>query len=127
MANTKQKEEERKFVFTSKNVDEITNQINDGYVIKRYQNPWFKGEIGVRRSGITFAMTQDELQEYIKCKLDIHYFAEHYCRIKREDGSIGKIKLRPYQKDILNLTYLCESFGLPEVATWCATRTSPGS
>lgn len=104
MANSKQKkEEERKFVFTSKNVEEITAQINDGYVIKRYQNPWFKGEVGVRRSGITFAMTQDELSEYIKCKLDIHYFAEHYCRIKREDGSIGKIKLRPYQKDILDL------------------------
>jgi hypothetical protein len=103
MANSKQKQEERKFVFTSKNVEEITDQINDGYVIKRYQNPWFKGEIGVRRSGITFAMTQEELQEYIKCKLDIHYFAEHYCRIKREDGSIGKIKLRPYQKDILDL------------------------
>ena len=103
MAKPTKKQEERKFVFTSKNVDEITAQINDGYVIKRYQNPWFKGEVGVRRSGITFAMTQDELQEYIKCKLDIHYFAEHYCRIKREDGSIGKIKLRPYQKDILNL------------------------
>jgi hypothetical protein len=96
-------QEEKKFVFTSKNVEEITAQINDGYVIKRFQNPWFKNEIGVRRSGITFAMTDDEIQEYIKCKLDIHYFAEKYCRIKREDGSIGKIQLRPYQKDILNL------------------------
>jgi len=101
---TKKKEEElRKFVFTTKNIEDITGQMNDGVVMKRYMNPWFKGEIGVRRNGITFAMTPDEIQEYIRCKLDIQYFAETYCRIKREDGSIGKIKLRPYQKDILDL------------------------
>lgn len=102
---TKQKENqsERQFIFDTKSVEEITNKINDGYVIKRFQNPWFKNEIGVRRSGITFALSDDELKEYIRCKLDIHYFAEKYCKIKTEDGSIGPMKLRDYQKDILNL------------------------
>lgn len=33
----------------------------------------------------------------------MQYFAEKYCKIKREDGSIGPMKLRDYQKDILNL------------------------
>lgn len=94
---------DKKFVFTSKNVEEITGKINDGYVIKRFQNPWFKNEVGVRRTGITFAMTIDEIQEFTKCKIDVQYFAEQYCKIKREDGSIGKIKLRPYQRDILDL------------------------
>lgn len=103
MKTKKQEEELRRFIFTTKNIDEITQKIGDGVVMKRYMNPWFKGEVGVRRSGITFAMTPDEIQEYIRCKLDIHYFAETYCRIKREDGSIGKIKLRPYQKSILDL------------------------
>lgn len=95
--------EEKKFVFNSQNVEQVTEQINDGYVIKRYQNPWFKNEVGVRRSGITFAMTESEIQEFIKCKINIHYFAEKYCKIKREDGSVGEIEVRPYQKDILDL------------------------
>jgi len=95
--------QEKKFIFNSKNVQEITDQINDGYIIKRFQNPWFKNEIGVRRSGLTFALIDDEIEEYIKCKLDIHYFAEKYCRVKTEDGSINNIKLREYQKDILDL------------------------
>jgi hypothetical protein len=100
--NTKE-EEERKVVFSTKLVEETTNKINDGIVVKRYQNPWFQNEVGVRRSGITFRMTEDEIQEYIKCKLDINYFAEKYCRIKTEDGSVQNIRLRDYQKDILNL------------------------
>lgn len=103
VASKRKESEDKKFIFTSKNIEEITNKINDGYVIKRFQNPWFKNEIGVRRSGLSFAMTDDEIQEYIKCKLDINYFAEKYCKVKREDGSIGAIKLRDYQEDILEL------------------------
>jgi hypothetical protein len=99
----KKVEAEKKFIFTSKNIDEITEKINDGVVVKRYQNPWFKNEIGVRRAGITFMMTEDEIQEYIKCKLDIHYFAEKYCKVKTEDGTVTNMTLRDYQKDILDL------------------------
>jgi len=103
MAEKKEKEIERKIVFTSQLVTETTDKINDGVVIKRFQNPWFQNEVGVRRSGLTFMMTDDEIQEYIKCKLDINYFAEKYCRIKTEDGSVQNIKLRDYQKKILDL------------------------
>lgn len=98
-----EKEEERKIVFTSDLVTDTTNRINDGVIVKRYQNPWFQNEVGVRRSGLTFMMSEDEIQEYIKCKLDIQYFAEKYCRIKTEDGSVQNIKLRDYQRDILDL------------------------
>lgn len=95
--------DDRKFIFTTKIVEEITNNINDGVIVKRFQNPWFQNEVGVRRSGITFMMTNEEISEYIKCKLDIQYFAEKYCRIKTEDGSVQNIKLRDYQRDILDL------------------------
>jgi len=98
-----QQEENKKFIFTSKNITEITEQIADGVVIKRYQNPWFKNEVGVRRSGLSFGITDEEFQEYMKCSQDVQYFAEKYCQIKREDGSIGPIRLRPYQRDILDL------------------------
>lgn len=98
-----QKNEERRIIFTTNSVNDITDKINDGYIPKRFQNPWFKGEIGVRRAGLIFKLTEEELEEYIKCKLDIHYFAEKYCRIKTEDGSVQNIKLRDYQKKILDL------------------------
>jgi len=103
MAQTKENVEERKFIFDTRIVDDITQKINDGVVIKRFQNPWFSSEIGLRKSGLTFKMADDEIQEYIRCKIDIHYFAEKYCRIKTEDGSIQNIKLREYQKEILDL------------------------
>jgi len=103
MAEKKEQEVERKIVFTTQLVTETTDKINDGVVIKRFQNPWFQNEVGVRRSGLTFMMIDDEIQEYIKCKLDINYFAEKYCRIKTEDGSVQNIKLRDYQRKILDL------------------------
>ena len=96
------KQQVRQMIFTTKLVDEATDMINDGIVIKRYQNPWLKSEVGLRRAGVTFKMTPEEQQEYVKCALDIHYFVEKYCKVKREDGSVGHITLRDYQKDILD-------------------------
>lgn len=102
MAKVKE-DEFKKFVFTTKIVEDITDKIHDGATVKRFQNPWFKNEVGVRRSGITFMMSDDEIQEYIRCKLDVKYFAEKYCRVKTEDGTVQNITLRDYQKDILDL------------------------
>jgi hypothetical protein len=100
---TKKPTPDKQFIFNAENVVDVTAKINDGYAIKRFMNPWFSGEIGVRRAGCVYSMTEDEIQEYIKCKLDIHYFSEKYCKIKREDGTVGQMKLRDYQKDILDL------------------------
>jgi len=108
---SKKEEEVRKIIFTSTLIEDVTDRINDGVVIKRFENPWFQSEVGLRKSGITFMMSQDEIQEYIKCKLDIHYFAEKYCKIKTEDGSIQNIKLRDYQKKILDL-YTASRFSI---------------
>ena len=94
--------DERQMVFNTKLVDEATDKINDGVVLKRYQNPWLKSEIGLKRSGVTFKMTAEEQQDYIRCAVDIQYFTEKYCKTKREDGSVGPITLRDYQEEILN-------------------------
>lgn len=92
---------EKQIIFNTKLVEESIQKINDGIILKRYENPWLKNEVGIRRSGIIFSMTEEEQAEYVKCALDPHYFAEKYCRIKIEDGTIGSIELRDYQKDIL--------------------------
>jgi hypothetical protein len=99
---TTPKDTERQMVFTTKLVDDATDKINDGIVIKRYQNPWLKNEVGIRRAGVSFRISEFEKQEYVRCALDIHYFTEKYCKTKREDGSVGSISLRDYQKEILD-------------------------
>jgi len=56
---------QRQMIFTTILVDDATDKINDGVVVKRYQNPWLKSEVGLRRAGVTFKMTTTEQQEYI--------------------------------------------------------------
>lgn len=91
------------FILTSEIVNNIEERENLGKLLKRHEKIWFSNVRGVRKPYLTFAMTDQEFEEYIKCKINIHYFAENYCQIKREDGSIGPMKLRDYQKDIIDL------------------------
>ncbi|MCK9445826.1 hypothetical protein M0Q50_02920, partial [bacterium] len=100
---TKEKTVENSLVMTTKRIEEIRQRENMGEKIKRDEKLWFSGIKDIRKSNISFAMTNEEMQEYLKCKLSVQYFAEKYCKIKREDGSIGSIKLRDYQKKIMDL------------------------
>lgn len=93
----------RQFVFSDEIIKDILNKQNFGYTLRRHENPWWKNQVGVRRAGVNWAWTEEEIEEYTKCKLDIYYFAEKYCKIKLEDGTIDHPKLRDYQKDIIDL------------------------
>jgi len=91
------------FILTTEIVKDIEARENLGKILKRYEKLWFSNQRGIRKANAIFAMTDDEFEEYVKCKINIHYFAENYCQIKREDGSIGPMRLRDYQKDIIDL------------------------
>ena len=88
---------------STKLVKEITNKENLGIPLKNHEKLWFKNIRNVRKANLTFAMTNKEVNEYLKSKLSVHYFAQKYCQIKLEDGTIGHMKLRDYQKDIIDL------------------------
>jgi hypothetical protein len=96
-------EEGQRFVFSTAKIVEITEKMADGFQVSPHENPWFKKMIGVRRAGLTFMSTNTELIEYAKCKFSVHYFAENFCKIKREDGTVGAMKLRDYQQHIIDL------------------------
>jgi len=83
-------------------VEEATEKINNGFVLSRLDNPFFEKIVGLRTSGLTFKMSPDEQEEYIKCALDIHHFAATYCYIKGEEGQPIIIPLRDYQNEILD-------------------------
>jgi hypothetical protein len=92
----------RQIIWTTKMVEEATEKLNNGFVLSRVDNPFFEKVIGLRKDAITFMMSPEEQQEYIKCALDIHYFAGTYCYIKGEEGQPIIIPLRDYQKEILD-------------------------
>jgi hypothetical protein len=41
---------ERQMIFTTEAINSMTDKLNDGVILKRYENPWLKSEIGIRRS-----------------------------------------------------------------------------
>jgi hypothetical protein len=92
----------KQIIWTSKIVEEKVEQISQGEILKNIENPFHDKIVGLRKSGISFRMTKDEIDEYIKCKMDIQYFAENYCWVKGEQGEPVKIILRDYQKEILD-------------------------
>lgn len=105
---TKKKEralEEKQFVFTSDNIDEIIEKQSMGILLPRYMNPWYKNTVGVRKTGCIYGYTDHELDEFMKSQLDIHYFANNYCKIKSEDGQTRQMMLRDYQYTVLDAYY----------------------
>ena len=90
-------------VWSTEKVEELQDKEDKGIKLKQNEKIWFDNKSGVRKANIKFAMTKNEAQEWAKCKMDIHYFANHFCQIKREDGTIGPMTLRDYQRDIIDL------------------------
>lgn len=90
-------------VFDADRVQEIIKKGEYGEILKNYEKIWFSNIKGVRKAGVTYSMSNEEMEEYLKCKLSVQYFAQTYCSIKRDDGSIGPITLRDFQKDIIDL------------------------
>lgn len=92
----------KQIIWTTKLVNEKIEMLNMGEILKNVENPFHEKIVGLRKSGLSFKMTPGEIDEYIKCKMDLHYFAENYCWVKGEKGSPVKIKLRDYQEEILD-------------------------
>jgi hypothetical protein len=92
----------KQIIWTSEMISEATEKINNGFVLSRLDNPFYEKTVGLRNQGIKFKMSEWEQDEYIKCALDVHYFAEKYCYVKGDDGQPIIIELRDYQKKILD-------------------------
>lgn len=80
-------------------------------------NPFFENKnLELKKDNLIYEYTQHELDELVKCEQDILYFAEKYCRIKKEDGQYGHFELRPYQKKALR------AFQNNRFVIYCASR-----
>lgn len=61
----------------------------------------YEGNPRLRATGEKVAMTPFEIEEYIKCKNDVMYFAENYFYVQTIDEGRKIVKLYDYQKMVL--------------------------
>lgn len=100
------------FIWTSKKVEEVLEKHNDGLIeIKGMANsPFFSADMELRKYNILFEYTPDEIDEIRKCRTDILYFADKYCKLMTDNG-IQTISVRDYQKEVLlnlvNERFIC--------------------
>jgi hypothetical protein len=69
-----------------------------------YNNPdhGYLGNPYVKRDGINYQYTKEEIAEYIKCSQDPHYFIENYTKVINLDEGLVLFKLRGYQKKMIS-------------------------
>lgn len=61
----------------------------------------YLGNPKLKRVGQVFSMTEDQVNEFIKCSQDPVYFAERYTKIITLDHGLQTIKLYPFQRDAI--------------------------
>lgn len=66
------------------------------------ENPWLDGQVGIKRAGISFEYTQEEIEELTKCAKDVIYFANNYGYCLHGSRGYQPITLRDYQEEMLN-------------------------
>lgn len=67
---------------------------------KLIANPFYENNTKLLKGDLVFQRTPEEIDEWLKCKNDILYFVEKYCKLMTPEG-IKNIKLRDYQKKYL--------------------------
>lgn len=87
--------ERASIIWTSQSVDWALEMYRNGQ--KPGHSPFYEGKIELRKGDLVFQYTDEETDEVRRCRRNIVYFIEKYCRVKRPDGKVGPIKLRRYQ------------------------------
>ena len=67
---------------------------------KLVANPFYENNTKLLKGDLVFQRTNEEIAEWLKCKNDIIYFVEKYCKLMTPEG-IQHVKLRDYQKKYL--------------------------
>lgn len=67
---------------------------------KLMANPFYDSNTNLLKGDLVYNRTEEEIQEWLKCKNDILYFVEKYCKLMTPEG-IKNITLRDYQKKYL--------------------------
>lgn len=94
-----QTEDELRRVWNAENVKIALEAYEAG--IPLIDKPFLSGQPWLRKPNLLYEWSEWELQEAIKCKNDILYFADTYVQLFLPDNTYGPITLRPYQRKYL--------------------------
>lgn len=88
----------KRMIWSTKSIDLAIKGIIEGR--KLIANPFYEKQTSLLKGDLVFERTEEEISEWLKCKNDILYFAEKYCKLMTPEG-IKNITLRDYQKRYL--------------------------
>lgn len=66
------------------------------------ENPWLDGQVGIKRAGLLFDYTSEEIEELTKSANDVIYFANNYGYCLHGSQGYKPITLRDYQEEMLH-------------------------
>ena len=88
----------KRMIWSTKAIDLAIKGIIAGK--KLLANPFYEKNTSLLKGDLVFDRTEEEVKEWLKCKNNILYFAEKYCKLMTPEG-IKNITLRDYQKRYL--------------------------
>ena len=110
-------------VWSSKLVDDWMRDHAEGVFHK--ENPWLDGQVGLKRAGLSFEYTKDEIEELTKCTNDVIYFTNNFGYCLHGSKGYLPITLRDYQEEMLN-SYFNNRFTICMASRQCG-KCSIGS
>ena len=88
----------KRMIWSTKALDLAIKGLGEGR--KLVANPFYENNTKLLKGDLVYQRTTDEVKEWKKCKNDILYFAEKYCKLMTPEG-IKHITLRDYQRRYL--------------------------
>lgn len=88
----------KRMIWSTISIDMALKGLEQGR--KLVANPFYENNTKILKGDLVFERTDEEIEEWLRCKNDILYFAEKYCKLMTPQG-IQHIKLRDYQKKYL--------------------------
>lgn len=88
----------KRMIWSTKTLDLAIKGLGEGR--KLVANPFYENNTKLLKGDLVYQRTTDEVKEWKKCKNDILYFAEKYCKLMTPEG-IKHITLRDYQRRYL--------------------------
>ena len=88
----------KRIIWSSKTLELALKGIEEGR--KLVANPFYENNVRLLKGDLVFNRTDEEIQEWVKCKNDVVYFVENYCKIMTPEG-IKQVTLRDYQVEYL--------------------------
>lgn len=87
-----------KVIWSTKTLDTAIKGLEQGK--KLVANPFYENNVRILKGDLVFERTDEERMEWLKCRDDIIYFANTYCKLMTPEG-VKKVEMRDYQEDYL--------------------------